>query len=191
VNETPVAPVRPPIENTRPFSSIESEEKSDGGAFGKFLPALMWLVLGALVGAGVYYLWQSMTAKPAEVPAITQMESSNPSFTTFEKLKREVDANPRKFIETAEKSTPKDAADFYLLGRAYLLERNYEGAKNAFIQARNKMSEYSEAANRDVLLSDINAYLVIAQDKAAQAAFEREKRLSGGGEPVNQTNTNQ
>jgi hypothetical protein len=72
-----------------------------------------------------------------------------------------------------------------------LLNKNYEAARNNFIEARNKLGEYTETANKIVLTSDINKDLVIAQDKAAQTAFEREVKNSGGGEPVNPTNTNQ
>jgi len=161
---------------------VQSPENSSS-----FLSSLIFLVIGLLLGAGVFYLWQTMNAKPAEVPQITQMQSPNIPFSTFEQQRRTTDSNPAATIVQFEKSPPKDASDYYFLGRAYLLDKKYEEAVKSFLEARNKLGEYSETANKSVLETDITSGLLSAQNKAA---FERELGFAKGVNSANQSNTN-
>lgn len=177
------------VQPIRDFKVHTSEEKSSG-FFGKLLSSLLLLLVGAILGVAGYYIWLIMGAKPTEVPKITEMQSSNPQFSTFEEARRKVDANPNSMIAIYEKTPPRDAADFYLLGRAQLLKNNYEGAKKSFIEARNKLSEYSESSNKTILASDITIGLTISEDRAAQIAFEKEWKVLNGGETNKQPNAN-
>ncbi|HEY0461030.1 MAG TPA: PP2C family serine/threonine-protein phosphatase [Pyrinomonadaceae bacterium] len=178
------------IETPKASAVYETQTKRDSDGIGKILLSLLWLLVGAILGVAGYYVWLTMTAKPSEAPRIPDAQYSNVAFGTFEESRRTVDANPNSVIARYEKTPPRDAADFYLLGRAQLLNKKYEDAKKSFIEARNKLGEYSESANKSVLTSDITIGLTISQDKAAQAAFEKElKFLSGGEQPVAESNS--
>ena len=168
VSEVPAVFEQETVAPKKDVKVYESEAKSGGGFFGKLLSSLFLLLVGAILGIAGYYVWLIMNTKPAEVTPINKMESSNPPFSDFEKARRNVDANPNSIITQYEKTPPRDAADFYLLGRAQLLNKNYESAKKSFLDARNKLFEYSESSNKTILTSDITIGLTIAQDKAAQ-----------------------
>jgi PPM family protein phosphatase len=187
--ETAPAIVEPATVAPKKDYAVYEEEEKSSGFFGNLLSSLLLLLVGAILGVAGYYVWLMMNAKPTEVPPkITEMQTSNIPFSSFEQLRRKVDADPNSIVSQYEKTTPRDAAEFYLLGRARLLNKNYEDAKKAFIEARNKLSEYSESSNKAVLTSDITIGLAIAEDKAAQTAFEKELKFLGGGEANSQPN---
>lgn len=175
------------VEERQPEVISYDNEVETNGASGSLLSNLLFLLIGLVVGAGVYYLWQTMSAKPAEVPQITQMQTSNIPFSTFEQQRRTTDSNPTETIAQFQKTPPKDASDFYFLGRAFLLDKKYEEAVKAFLEARNKLGEYNESANKSVLEMDITSGLLSAQNKAA---FERELGFAKGVNSGNQTNSN-
>jgi PPM family protein phosphatase len=159
-----------------------AEDEKKGGGLGKILSSLLLLLLGAVAGFGAYYLWQQ--ANPPQLSEVPKLapQSNDISFATFEKLRREVDADPSVFIANAEKNPPRDSADLYLIGRAHLLKREYEDAKKAFIEARNQLKDFPEPVNRRNLENDITMGLTIVQDKTAQTAFEREMKFLTGGD---------
>ena len=187
----PVAPPLPrTVEPRKEFSNYEREEKSSGSGFGKILSSLLWLVAGLLLGAAGFYLWQTMTAKPAEVPALTPQSNNIPK-STNDKLRYEAETNPEKVIKQFETVPTTDPFDLYVLGRAFLKLKRYDEAKAKFIAARNNLKEVKDVETKAILESEIMQGLVISQDKAAQAAFEREARLLPPAETNSQTNTNQ
>ena len=187
----PVAPPLPrTVEPRKEFSNYEREEKSSGSGFGKILSSLLWLVAGLLLGAAGFYLWQTMTAKPAEVPALTPQSNNIPK-STNDKLRYEAETNPEKVIKQFETVPTTDPFDLYVLGRAFLKLKRYDEAKAKFIAARNNLKEVKDVETKAILESEIMQGLVISQDKAAQAAFEREARLLLPAETNSQTNTNQ
>ena len=186
----PVAPPLPrTVETRKEFSNYEREEKN-GGGFGKILSSLLWLVAGLLLGAAGFYLWLTMTAKPAEVPALTPQSNNIPK-STNDKLRYEAETNPEKVIKQFETVPTTDPFDLYVLGRAFLKLKRYDEAKAKFIAARNNLKEVKDVETKAILESEIMQGLVISQDKAAQAAFEREARLLLPAETNSQTNTNQ
>lgn len=189
VNDAPA--VAPPItvETRRDLTSVESENKNGSGFFGKLLSAIVWLVVGAIIGVAGYYAWLTMNAKPAEVPPLTP-QSNNISQTSRDQLYFEAENNPEKVINQYQTALPKDASDFYILGRAYLNNKNYEEAKRNFILARNNLKAVSDPQTRKILATDITQGLTIAQDKAVQAAFERERKIINGEQPAEHQNTN-
>ncbi|MBS1792421.1 MAG: protein phosphatase 2C domain-containing protein [Acidobacteria bacterium] len=170
-------PAQPAQVRAKEIPTYEPEPKSGGGS--RFLSSILLLLVGAILGVAGYYGWLMMNAKPADgTPPIQQMQSPNPPFYNYENVRRTVDANPKAIIAQYTNTPPKDAADYYFLGRAQLLNRNYEEAKRTFLDARNKLKDYTEAANKSVLENDINIGLAIAEEKAAQTAFEKESQFS-------------
>jgi len=189
-NDAPVIIEPEPVRKERDLTVYETEEKSGNGAFGNILSSLIWLVVGAILGVGAYYLWLTMNAKPAEVPALTP-QSNDVSKTTDNNSQFGAETNPAGIIKQYETIQPKDAMDFYVLGRAHLKLKNYEEAKRQFIIARNNLKDFSDAKKKAILESDIKYGLILAQNKAAQADIEREDKLSTVGDTNTQTNSNQ
>ena len=189
-SEAPPA-VLPPrmVQAPREFKSHKPAEKSENGFLGKVLSSLLWLIVGTILGAFGFYFWQSSTAKPAEVPVLTPQTSNDPNRTEMN-LRYTAETNPEKIIKQFETTTPKDATDFYILGRAYLNAKNYDEAKMKFIAARNNLRAITDAQTRAILATDITQGLTIAQDKAVQVAFERERKSLTGDQPNGEANTN-
>src|SRR5215213_3291882 len=76
------------FETPKEYTSSETGEKNGGGFLGKLLSALLWLALGLILGALGTYFWQSMNAKPAEVPVLTPQTNNIPK-SSIDKLKYE------------------------------------------------------------------------------------------------------
>jgi len=130
------------------------------------------LILGALIGVGVYhfaFVPQVNDAPPVE--GITEMRSGNIAFTAFEENRRNVDKDPALYIQ--RQPPPQDAADYFLLGRAYLLVGDFQKAKAAFTEAK-KLIDTSEGSNLAVIRDDIILAEAVLADPDASAAFKRE-----------------
>ena len=188
--ENPVVVTPKPAEAPKDFTAYETPEKTGGGFIGKLLSAIVWLVIGALLGAAAVYLWQTMTAKPAEVPALTPQSNNIPK-SSMDTLKYRAETNPDSIVKQYETALPKDALDFYVLGRAFLKLKNYEVAKKNFILARNNLKEVKEEETKAILDADIRLALIASQDKAGQMAYERDERIPTAAESNNQINSNQ
>lgn len=178
-------PVRTADQNES-FQSFgyEAAEPSRGGS--SILTGIMWLIAGLVIGAAGYWLATSMTAKPQEPTPISQMQTNNIPQSSFEDLRRKVDSAPETVIAQFEKTPPQDASEFYFLGRAFLLMKRHDEAKKAFLDARNRLADYNEPANKAVLITDLTSGLISAQDKTN---FDRELGFAKG-VPQAQGNTN-
>ncbi len=141
------------------------------------LSSILFLVLGGIIGAGVYYLFARNNRQPEPIPQITQMQSPNIEFSSFETLRRNVDADPNSFINRYAFTT-QDAEGLYLLGRAYLLTGKYPEAKKSFEDARNKLGQTS-IVNGKVLNNDIALGLAIVEEAAAQNKFQSQINSDG------------
>jgi hypothetical protein len=95
--------------------------------------------LGAVLGAGAYYLW-AQNNKPAPTPIVTEMQSPNLPYSFFEDSRRSVDGDPNAFINKSV-NLPENAEGLYLLGRAYLLAGKFPEAKKSLEEARNKLAQ--------------------------------------------------
>jgi len=140
-------------------------------ALGKFLAYLPWLLLAGIIALGAYYYWSAQQGANN-----LQTQTEDITLTTFEKARRTVDENPAQYVAVAG-NIAKDAADHYLLGRAYFLQGNYESAKRELARARGMLAEEVASSNRRVIENDIPMMLAVIESDEARAAFERE--LSG------------
>jgi serine/threonine protein phosphatase PrpC len=177
------------VEAPKDFKSYETPQKSSDGFFGKILSGLLWLAVGLILGAVAIYLWQTPPTKPAEVPAMIP-QSDNVQKSEMRKSLYNAEVNPEQVIKQYDTVTRKEASDYFILGRAYLKQKNYEEAKKNFIIARNNLKEVKDAETKATLDSDIRLGLIASQDKAGQTAYERDEKLSLGTEPTNQANSN-
>jgi len=156
----------------RPTASVaEPEPEIRSGSFGSALSALLFIVLGAAIGAAVYYFAFPPKISDTPPPQITQEkypEGNIPS-SAFEENRRAVDQNPAGYLSV--NATPQDAEDYYLRGRAYLLTGNLWQAKQAFNEARNRLAS-ADKSNAKVMATDIAMALAIINNGPAQVSFQ-------------------
>ncbi len=143
-----------------------------GGFLGKFLSALLFLIVGAALGAGGFYFWLQKN-KLIEVPPIIETQPQNTTYAAFEKDRRSVDRNPEQYIFYAA-GKAESTESFYLLGRAYLLTGKNLEALKAFGEAKNRLVQVSEIDSA-MLANDIAMSLAIINNSAAQREFDLNK----------------
>jgi protein phosphatase len=152
-------------------SFLDESDAAERSAFGSILKTLALLLLGAAVGVGAFYLGSQNTDEIPAVPELPQMASDNIALTSFEKNRRNVDADPAAFLR--ELPPPGDAEDHYLIGRARLLTGDFSGAKDAFLEAKKGLAEV-DTANIKTLDKEISIGLSIAETPAAQEKMKKE-----------------
>jgi cytochrome c-type biogenesis protein CcmH/NrfG len=79
-----------------------------------------------------------------------------------------VDQDPKKYI--AANPDPKEAQDYFLLGRAYLLTGEYFQARNAFTTAKSRLSEL-DPKDRQTISNEIEMALAIIASGPASEKF--------------------
>jgi len=152
------------------YQESENVEATSSGKMSWLLSAILFLVLGGIIGAGIYNLFSRNNRQP-EIPQLIQ-QSPNIEFSSFETLRRNVDTDPNSFINM-NANTTQDAEGLYLLGRAYLLTGKFPEAKKTFEDARNKLGQ-TNVVNGKVLTNDIALGLAIVDEAAAQTKFQNE-----------------
>jgi protein phosphatase len=159
------------------FSSYGGgESRVSSPFFHSALRTLSILVLGALIGLATYHLVFRGERHTPSIPELTQMSSENIPLTSFEKNRRNVDADPAGFLR--EFPPPADAEDHYLIGRAKLLTGDFIGAKEGFLKAKSGLSGI-DVSNRQTLEKEIGIGLSIAETSAAQEKLKKELQLGG------------
>jgi hypothetical protein len=162
------------------FGSSESADAASGGGsgmVGKVLSGLIMLLLGAILGVGAYsFLVPKPTPEPN--PPVLQTQAVDLRLTSFEKLRREVDSDPVKFISASATTPPHDGEDYYLLGRAYLLTGDHAKARAAFMEARNRVGEINDI-NRKPILYEIAMAMAILNNTFTQRALADDLSTSG------------
>ena len=162
----------PPVFEAPPRRIEPVAEPKRTGFLGGFLSSFLLLILGGLLGAaGMYFLFQPQTVGQPDQPQQTPVlqPTAPPKFASFEKLRRDVDADPEKYLEANKAYTPDaDAADFYLKGRAFLRLSNYFEAKQALLEAKKRLKPDSDdAATLDTEIA--LALAVIANAPASES----------------------
>ena len=157
----------------------EPEEKSS--SLGKLATALGILLLGGLIGLGIYHFL--LAPKPEDSPAnqLTEMRSANIPLSAFEENRRNVDKDPAGYIAKFG-AAPQDCEDYYLLGRAYLLSGDYVKAKSAFTEARSRLTE-ADPVNAKTLANEIAVSLTVINDTTVQTMLKKE--LDSVNKPAN------
>ncbi len=170
--------------DSKGYEDIEIEQSD---FFSKILLGVFTFLIGAIIGAGAIYLYMQNNP-PALVPAVPPEKTEDVSLSSFEVLRRNVDENPADYVAKFG-NNPRDAEDFFLLGRAYMLTANYAEAKKALIESQNKLSEADEG-NAFILANDIAAYIAIIENQSAQRGFAVEIKKGSGLLEVNENESN-
>ncbi len=160
-------------------------DEGSAGGFGRMLSILPWVLLGLLVLVGGYYY---LSTQPT-TGGIEGLQSQSPdvSMTAFEQNRRNVDADPAQYVARFS-ANPQDAVDYFLLGRAYLLQKNYESAKNHLERSSSMLVDGVSPSNKRVLENEIPMMLAIIESDDARASFE--KGVAGDAVPEGAANSN-
>lgn len=173
--ETKQAYVVPSTPADQPFSMFggeaepsETEERS--GSLGRIATAVVMLVIGSAIGLGVYHF--ALAPKAVEpLPQLSEMRSANIPLSAFEENRRAVDKDPAGYVQ--KNSSPQDAEDYYLVGRAHMLTGDYVKARTALLAARDRLAE-ADPTNADVLRDDIAILLAVTNDTTIQNMLKKE-----------------
>ncbi len=158
-------------------------DEEAAGALGKFLTYLPWLLLAGIIALGAYYYWSTQQGTND-----LQSQTDDITLTTFEKARRTVDENPAQYVAVAG-NIAKDAADHYLLGRAYFLQGRYDSSKRELDRAKDMLAKEAASSNRKVIENEIPMMLAIIESDEAKAAFEREVSGDEATSPEPESNT--
>lgn len=145
------------------------DERLNSGMGGKMAAAAGLLILGSLIGLGVYHFGLAPVPPQMAGTALPSMQSENIEFTAFEKNRRLVDLDPEAYL--GEVPAADDAEDYYLVGRANLLKGDFPQARVALIEAQKRVSN-APATNFKVLAADIAVALTIANDPSLQTRLK-------------------
>ena len=159
----------------------EETGPSKSGA-GRILLSLGLLVLGGAIAVGVSsYLGFTGPQQVVEPPQVETMKTQNIPLTSFEESRRIVDKDPAAYASRT--STPTDAADFYLLGRALMLTGKPAEAKRQFELARERLPQVDES-ERQTLANEIALALAVIDNPQALENFKN----AAGSAPSANTN---
>ncbi len=162
-----------PNESLSMFNESKTEDVNahKPSSVGRAATAITMLLLGSAIGLGVYRYALLPPASDSGAPNLSVMKSEDIAFSSFEKNRRNVDADPAAYLR--ELPPPEGAEDFYLIGRANMLVGDFAKARLAFIEAQ-KLIEFAEPANAKILKTDIATALMIANDPTLHARFKAE-----------------
>ncbi len=191
---------------------VKQEKTKKKGLLARIFQAIFLVALGVILGATLYHfgLLRSMlsrfeandsfqaerseTSEKSEnvQPALSLpvVQEPNIEYRAFEDSRRNVDKDPEKYIQLSQ-GNAETAEDFYLLGRAYFLTGQYLQAKQAFDQAKLKLSEVKSEikdVNRETLEVEIAIGLSIVENGIARREFinQRSQMAVKSGEGLKQ-----
>ncbi|MGI8668653.1 MAG: protein phosphatase 2C domain-containing protein [Aridibacter sp.] len=167
---------------TADVKSYKNVEASDDNIAGKIISGMVWLLIGGLIGAGITYFWLNNQKSETET---SFLKPRSENVTPFEQRKSEVDNNPAQYI--AANVSPQNAEDYYLIGRAYLRQGNFAGARTAFENAKEKLSGNNDTNNQG-LVFEIAQGLAVVNDPVAQTEFQKELGIPVSENSNKQTN---
>ncbi len=146
-------------------------DENQSASISGFVTYLPWVLLLCALLFGAYYFFSGST----QTDNINKLQPEPPNLDqqTFETTRRTVDNNPAQAV-TAISTDPNDASEYYLLGRAYFLQKNYESAKTNLEKAKSLMNDGVPEANKKVLEHEISMLLAIINTEKASEAFETE-----------------
>lgn len=183
VDTVPAAATASAVTTAAPFSYALEDDKSARST--NWFGSILFLLLGGVIGFGALWFWQQYNPQP-QVPVLNQAKSNNIPLTSFEELRRNVDAAPDRYLAQFA-PTPKDSIDHFFLGRALLLTNKPAEAKRQFTLAKERLSELPQDSAKS-LANDLAMGIAIADNPAAADAFAKE--IAARNQPANAANTN-
>lgn len=158
---------------------VEPEEKSS--SLGMIATAFGMLILGSLIGLGLYHYVLAPQTQDSNAGQLTEMRSANIPLSAFEENRRNVDKDPAGYIAKFG-AAPQDCEDYYLLGRANILTGDFVKAKTSLTEARNRLAE-ADPVNAKTLANEIAISLAVLNDTTVQTMLKKE--LDSVNKPAN------
>ncbi len=157
--------------NTHSKSLVAGDRSSSAG---KIATSVGLLLLGAVFGLGAYhFVFADRTAQIVSQP-INEMRSSNEPRSAFEDNRRTLDKDPDAALKYYA-AEPRDAEDYFLLGRAYLLTGKYPEGRKAFIESRNQIAAgHVDPTNAKTLQNEIAIGMAVTNDTGIQRILKAE-----------------
>lgn len=147
--------------------SSETVEKS--GSLAKMAAAAGLLLLGSAIGLGVYHFAIVPQTVADSGPQLSEMKSSNQPLSAFEENRRTVDRSPVNALAQFSRD-PRDAEDFFLVGRSHLLLGHYPEASIAFDDALSRIgSGEVDLNNATTIKTEIAIAKTLIGDPTAQS----------------------
>lgn len=163
----------PAAENFTMFGASDAAEPpAKRSSLGLIVTGFGMLLLGGLVGLGVYHFILAPQPETVNTGQLTEMRSANIPLSAFEENRRNVDKDAAGYIAKFG-ATAQDCEDYYLLGRAYMLSGDFVKAKTAFTEARNRLAE-ADPVNAKTLAGDIAVSLTVLSDTTVQTMLKKE-----------------
>lgn len=157
-----------------PKAKVMSEASSSNNS-SSVLRSLIYLLLGAALGAtGLYFWMQPGTLQPeTQVIPVQDLapKTDNVPASTLEELRWNVDRDPDAYVQ-ASVASAKDAEDHYILGRALFLSGKHFEAKRQFTLALEKLSN-ADPKSAATIRAEIAMMNAIIGDAQAADAFKR------------------
>lgn len=164
------------------------EDSEQSGSLRRIAAAAGFLLLGVVLGLGAYHFLFS-AAPEQGLPALTEMQSSNQQLSAFEENRRTVDKMPAAALSRFG-SDPRDAEDYFLVGRAYLLLGQYPEAKKAFADSRSRIAAGDvDQNNRKTIETDIAVAMTVLNDSTVQGILREQLGITPPGASPNVTTT--
>jgi hypothetical protein len=116
------------------------------------------------------------------------MQSANQQLSAFEENRRTVDQMPAAALRRFG-ADPRDAEDYFLVGRAHLILGQVLESKAAFTESRNRIAAGDvDQNNKRTIETDIAAAMAVLNDTTVQNIFRTQ--LSGMANTAANTNAN-
>ncbi len=148
------------------------KEGSGNGVFGKIIGGLALLLLGAVIGAAGFYYYTKNQAAEVTPPIVNTPENQNTERDTFINLVARADEQPEATIKTMQ-NIANSPEEFYVLGRANLMLKNYPEARKNFTEAKNRLA-MADKENEKILATDIALGLAVINGQFSIREFEKE-----------------
>ena len=158
------------------------------GSLGKIATTLGMLLLGGVIGLVSYHFFIAPKIQQSNLPPQTEMQSGNVPLTAFEESRRIVDKTPADALQKFG-ADPRDAEDYFLVGRSHLLLGHYTEARNAFIAAKERIAAGDvDPNNAKNIETEIAIEMAVTSDTTIQSILK--KGLDDTAKPSANANTN-
>lgn len=167
------------VRTTRPDSFSMFGDDGEGavaekpGFIGAILKSVGLLLLGGVIGLASYYFVLAPKAQSPVAVQQTEMRSGNEPLTAFEENRRTVDKMPAEALARFG-ADPRDAEDFFLVGRAHLLLGHYPEARQAFTTSLERIAAGNvEPSNAKSIQTEIAIEMTVTSDSTIRGILEK------------------
>ncbi len=177
-----VVPARASTETESEFSMFGESSKAEtspqvstASPGGSVFRSIMFLLLGGVIGASVFYYgakyYQPEPVQTVPVQELTPKSNNIPA-STLEELRWNVDKDPKAFLD-ARSASPRDAVDYYMIGRALFLNGEYWAAENQFKNVDRNIEKVEPRDSANTIIAEIMMLRAIMNDPQATENFKR------------------